>query len=762
MWTARGEKEMLWGVREINDVSQTGEQTSAWDVVAERLEAFVAAWEAGSAPAIAARLPAGPPALRRLVLVELVKVDIEFRCGAGGQPRIEEYVAAFPELDAGDGPPVELLCEEYHVRKARGESVELAEFGRRFPGRAAEMWRWFGGVERTMTTSLAAAAGWEGFRSGETVDDFLVLAEAGKGAFATVYLARQISMGRIVALKVSSDRGDEARTLAQLDHPHIVRVHDQKRLEAAAGRPPMRLMYEQFLPGGTLADVVQRVRRTAPPDRDGRILADAVRAATAGSGLELAADSPALAAVARLSWPAAVARIGIQLAGALHHAHAAGVLHRDVKPANVLLGAEGSAHLGDFNTSVLASHPAHGPAAYFGGSLAYMSPEHLEAFDSRHERSPEDLDGRADLFSLAVLLVEVLTGARPFHDQPTAGDVAAALADMRARRLAEAIKIDADPTDREAAALATLLRQCLCADRAARPASGAELAHQLALVGRPRALGLLAEPGGGWRRFARRHPFAAALVCMIVPNLVLAVANNLHQRRILAIFAAGPDPTADPVATARAFDFAIGGVNLVAFPLGILIGWRLIAPIVAAVHGRIAGRPAAVAVRHGSLVFADRMTWIAVTLWIACGIGGAVLFAAQAGLPPVPVRLMFLQSSLVCGLMAAAYTFFLVTLLVLRAIYPALLGRTAAPEDAPKLAAVGSRSGWYLLMAGGGPLVTMAVMFILGSEDRPALALLTFAGLAGLASSFWAYREIAADAAALIAASSPADEWSAP
>ncbi|MFM8984614.1 MAG: protein kinase domain-containing protein [Planctomycetia bacterium] len=364
---------MICGLRETTGVRQTGEQTAAWDVVAERLEAFVAAWGEGSAPAIDAHLPAGLPALRRLGLVELVKVDVEFRCRDGGQPRIEEYVAAFPELDAVDGPPVELVCEEYHVRKARGEPVELAEFARRFPGRAAEIWRWFGGVERTMTTSLAAA-GWDGFRSGETVDDFLVLAEAGKGAFATVYLARQISMGRIVALKVSGDRGDEARTLAQLDHPHIVRVHDQKQLEAAAGRPRMRLIYEQFLPGGTLADVVQRVRRTAPGDRDGRILLDAVRAATAASGLGVAADSPALAAFARLSWPAAVARIGIQLAGALHHAHAAGVLHRDVKPANVLLGAEGSVYLGDFNTSVLASHPAHGPAASFGAASPTCRP----------------------------------------------------------------------------------------------------------------------------------------------------------------------------------------------------------------------------------------------------------------------------------------------------------------------------------------------------------------------------------------------------
>jgi hypothetical protein len=71
--------------------------------------------------------------------------------------------------------------------------------------------------------------------------------------------------------------------------------------------------------------------------------------------------------------------------------------------------------------------------------------------------------------------------------------------------------------------------------------------------------------------------------------------------------------------------------------------------------------------------------------------------------------------------------------------------------------AVALRSGWYLLIAGGAPLLTMALMFLVGSDDRRALALLTFAGLAGLAFSFWAHREISDDVAALIAAGRPAD-----
>jgi serine/threonine protein kinase len=217
-----------------------------------------------------------------------------------------------------------------------------------------------------MTTSLAADLVRAEFQPGETVDDFQVLAEAGKGAFATVYLARQVSMGRIVALKVSGDRGDEARTLAQLDHPHIVRIYDQRRIEAGGNRPRMRLVYEQFLPGGTLAQVVDRLRRTPPRERSGAILVEAVREAAAGSGLGLAADSPALAALARLPWPAVVARIGIQLADARAHAHAAGVLHRDVTPAN---GAATMSRLVSFSAMTRALVAAADPV-----SLAAATP----------------------------------------------------------------------------------------------------------------------------------------------------------------------------------------------------------------------------------------------------------------------------------------------------------------------------------------------------------------------------------------------------
>ena len=104
------------------------------------------------------------------------------------------------------------------------------------------------------------------------------------------------------------------------------------------------------------------------------------------------------------------------MAGALAYAHQRGVLHRDVKPANVLLTGEGSPKLADFNTSFSALDGIT-PAAYFGGSLSYMSPEQLEACDPTHPRQPDSLDGRSDVYSLGVLLWELLTGLRPFRDE---------------------------------------------------------------------------------------------------------------------------------------------------------------------------------------------------------------------------------------------------------------------------------------------------------------------------------------------------------
>src|SRR5207248_8053885 len=203
----------------------------------------------------------------------------------------------------------------------------------------------------------------------------------GKGAFGSVFLARQISMQRMVALKLSADKGNEPQTLATLEHPNIIRVYDQRTLPGQR----VRLLYMQFAPGGTLAEVVKHVRATPPATRNGSLLATAVNESLAKSGAGFSENAAWQRRMAVCPWPETVCRLGIQLANALDHAHRQGVLHRDVKPANVLLAADGSPKLADFNISFCSQLDGASPAAYFGGSLAYMSPEQIEACNPAHE-----------------------------------------------------------------------------------------------------------------------------------------------------------------------------------------------------------------------------------------------------------------------------------------------------------------------------------------------------------------------------------------
>ncbi len=164
----------------------------------------------------------------------------------------------YPEIaDEGD-VPCALIYEEYHVRKQAGDPVESQEYFERFPAQATELGRLLGMEAPDVTTSISGQTRLQELDVGQQIDDFDLLTRLGHGAFATVFLARQQSMQRIVALKVSADRGNEPQTMAQLDHPHIVRVYDQRRLPDRK----LRLLYMQYIPGGTLQAVVERVKKT--------------------------------------------------------------------------------------------------------------------------------------------------------------------------------------------------------------------------------------------------------------------------------------------------------------------------------------------------------------------------------------------------------------------------------------------------------------------------------------------------------------------
>ncbi|WP_406230642.1 protein kinase domain-containing protein [Nocardia sp. NBC_01009] len=122
----------------------------------------------------------------------------------------------------------------------------------------------------TLVAEAAEPANLDDIEVGQKINDFDLMTGLGRGAFARVFLARQRSMQRLVAVKISQDKSAEPQTLAQLDHDYIVRVFDQRVLE---GRR-LRLLYMQYVPGGTLFTVLERVRATPAEERSGALLGD--------------------------------------------------------------------------------------------------------------------------------------------------------------------------------------------------------------------------------------------------------------------------------------------------------------------------------------------------------------------------------------------------------------------------------------------------------------------------------------------------------
>ncbi len=195
----------------------------------------------------------------------------------------------------------------------------------------------------------------------------------GGGGMAKVFLARDRVLGRDVALKILREQyaedtefverfRREAKSVASLNHPNVVQVYDQGR--SGDGRYYIAM---EYVPGGTLGDRID---------------------------VEVTLD------------PGESARLASQVAGALQAAHGRGIVHRDVKPQNVLLTAAGEAKVADFGIARAASATSLSLTSLVLGTARYMSPE---------QALGEPVGPASDLYSLGVVLYEMLTGEAPFE-----------------------------------------------------------------------------------------------------------------------------------------------------------------------------------------------------------------------------------------------------------------------------------------------------------------------------------------------------------
>jgi serine/threonine-protein kinase len=221
---------------------------------------------------------------------------------------------------------------------------------------------------------------------GARFGDLRLVREIGRGAQGVVYEGRQLSMDRTVAVKImpkdltlGTEQVDrfhrEAEAAGRLSHPNVVSVYG---LEESGGH---LLLMQEMVTGGTLADRIDEIG-----DVDGDTHDACIRS------VELV----------------------LKLAAALHHAHEHGVIHRDIKPDNILFTADGEPKITDFGLARMDDKMGLSQTGAIMGTPHYMSPEQVTA-------DPSAIDGRTDVYGLGSLLYRLLTGQPPFDGKSLQG-----------------------------------------------------------------------------------------------------------------------------------------------------------------------------------------------------------------------------------------------------------------------------------------------------------------------------------------------------
>ncbi len=423
----------------------------------------------------------------------------------------------------GDGlglTPLGLLIAEGLERLDADGDEAFEDFCREHPEHADEI---VANVRVLVGTGLAG--------SGRRLGHYRILRPLGRGGMGVVYLAEDTRLSRVVALKalpsqlVQSERAlerfrRETRAVASLRHPCIVPVYDVGEDD---GQPYFTM---EFVEGRTLDAVIASLRGL-------EISADKLDSTDLGRATFLAAveresdeplpktadDDVPVVTLPRewgRAYVQAICRLVLDVADALEHAHRHGIVHRDVKPSNILVSQDGRAQLFDFGLAHTESNSSLTMTGDFTGTPYYVSPEQAHG---------DETDARTDVYSLGVTLYELLTLTRPFEGR-TNHEVFKRIHGNE----------PASPRKRNPSVPRDLETICLTAlekDPARRYPSAAEMAADLLrfLDYQPlhvRPVGTLTRVG----RWMRRNPAAAtaaalALFVVLATPIALAIHNRV-------------------------------------------------------------------------------------------------------------------------------------------------------------------------------------------------------------------------------------------
>jgi hypothetical protein len=336
---------------------------------------FESAWAEGRPEPIEKHLPDEKDPSFPGTLLELVLIDLELRWRRHSgeneptRPCIEDYLARFPSLKA-KSLLRRLIEGEYTLRCQFGEKPGPEDFRARFP--EVDWTR----IEFETLVSPRVP----GMPELPVVPGLEILSLLGRGGMGIVYKARQLALDRIVAVKQIIPRAGglcdedlsrfqiEAQAIGKLHHPHVVQVYEVGETQGA----PYLLL--EFIDGGTLT---QRLQGKPQPAR----------------------------------WSAEVIR---DVAGAVQAVHESGLLHRDLKPGNILLTTAGTPKITDFGLTKRLEDSSAGltQSGAIVGTPMYMAPE--QAAGKTRELSPA-----IDIYALGAILYEMLTGRPPFQGETT-------------------------------------------------------------------------------------------------------------------------------------------------------------------------------------------------------------------------------------------------------------------------------------------------------------------------------------------------------
>lgn len=470
------------------------------------------------------------------IAVELVRVWIEFQWKIGQAVSVADAKQLFSEIPFSQE---DLQCFQYEIdRQSPPTSTTNQRLGK-------------------LEDLPALGTVWHGFR---------LMCILGEGAFARVYLARQEEMAdRWVALKLTFRETQESYFLAKLNHPSIVPVYSVHRSGKVSG------ICMPYLGNTTLADVQREVANRLFTTRTGRtstiklagsqLLRETIHqrhsqidtllstdrepdpiaiqadASTNANDKERDKSESKVAAEGSIDsrstrfalenplYEKCVLEIGHRIASALAHAHSFGILHCDLKPANILLDQEGQPRLLDFNVAMRIEYEASHEA--LGGTLPYMSPEQRRAMTTH-----EMVDHRSDIYSLGVVLCELLTGKLP--SQWTAGN---GLEASQTNSFVQGIR-RANPNITPA--MAAILAKCLATQPDDRYASALHLREDLLAQCMDQPLVHIAEPNWIERasKWNKRHPrlsiagkvgIASALIMVALWSVLWWRGNELNR-----------------------------------------------------------------------------------------------------------------------------------------------------------------------------------------------------------------------------------------